>query len=235
MAYLLKLIVSLQAANSVQRALQAPTPPPGFDFTCSAGEIATTVRWGDVTIQENEAPNTQNVVLSNGMPVTLTTSKTANAQIAEYKQINNGEILFTARIVIDETDVIGSTNPMTYPDDYITLKIQFEEELSDLYISIGDVDSTSTIADATRVRMEDGLGNSVPLTMAKTGTIEVVDNFAYETVVGKGVGNPGRESSLYALANGKVQTIYLDQSVFAYSASSVGSLSGKRGGECPIV
>ena len=102
--------------------------------------------------------------------------------------------------------MIGYTDPMTCPDDYITLKIQF------------------TVADATR-RTGSGL---LPSYQGKTGTRLSLIPLRTRQWLAR-VSGIQEDNPLHASANGKVQTIYLDQSVFAYSGNSVGSLSGKRG------
>lgn len=52
------------------------------------------------------------------------------------------------------------------------MDLTFDSELLGLYISIGDVDSTSKTSDGVRIRMEDGANNAVPLDFAATGTIK---------------------------------------------------------------
>ena len=55
--------------------------------------------------------------------------------------------------------------------------------------------------------------------MGGTGTIETKDDFAYQPVPNKLAANPGFEASLYAKADGAVQTIKLDQSLFLFDTA----------------
>ena len=160
----------------------------------------------------------------------MTTSETGSASIAKYAK-QSGGIVFTATTTPTADELIdpnGGSSP-NYPSSFITLEFEFEQELSDLYISIGDVDSTNTVADATRIRMKNAQGQDVDLTMAASAGINVIENYGYMEKKGKGVGSPGRTASLYAKANGPVKTIYLDQSVYIYYTDSIGETSGKRG------
>lgn len=52
------------------------------------------------------------------------------------------------------------------------MEMTFDTELLGMYISIGDVDSTSVNSDGVRIRMADGGNNNIPLEFAATGTIK---------------------------------------------------------------
>lgn len=98
-----------------------------------------------------------------------------------------------------------------------------------MYISVGDVDSTSSVSDCTRIRMLDSSGNAIPLTFATTGTIVNVDDYAFESQPSKSTSNPGYESSLYAKASGSVRKILLDQSSLAFEGKNMLGKSSRRG------
>lgn len=189
------------------------------------------VDWSGITMEEKVSP--QDVTLDNGMVVTLTTSTTGTAEIAQYKKIPEG-IIFTAAVKNPTDDYVIPKDPtvtMDYPESFITLEIKLPTKLKDLFISVGDVDSTSVISDATRIRFYDD-GNELPMQVASNSDdVKQQGNWAYNQRVGAAVSNPGYDHSLYAKTMGYVDTIRLDQSVLIFpdKYTTLPSKTGLRG------
>lgn len=214
------------AGEEQSRALQAtkPAPPPGFDLQCGPGQEAFTLDWTDVTLDFSKDTNV--VTFSTGTTVTIKTSTTGGALLNLWTMWSGNNIrapVFGTKQKGGFCGLDPSFVP-TYPDAYVTMDLTFDSELLGLYISIGDVDSTAVNSDAVRIRMADGANNPVPLDFAATGTIRVVDNFAFEPSPSKSVANPGFTAALYAKANGLVKSIQLDQSAFIYDNANADNL-----------
>ena len=204
-----------------KRALQSvPAPPPGSEFTCSNGEEPFTVDWSGVEIQDGVL--NQIVTLNNGFNVELTVTATGKAQVHKFRQTSNGDLDYAVKTIAETADIIspdGSITDPAYPISYITLAIKFENELHGLSVSIGDIDSHANSADVTRIRMTNGLDEPQPVHVTATGTITVKDDYAFQATSGVSSPNPGYDASMYGTAQTPVQTIFLDQAVYVFSAN----------------
>eukprot|EP00543_Licmophora_paradoxa_P013787 CAMPEP_0202473872 /NCGR_PEP_ID=MMETSP1360-20130828/92077_1 /ASSEMBLY_ACC=CAM_ASM_000848 /TAXON_ID=515479 /ORGANISM="Licmophora paradoxa, Strain CCMP2313" /LENGTH=656 /DNA_ID=CAMNT_0049100955 /DNA_START=50 /DNA_END=2023 /DNA_ORIENTATION=- len=215
-----------------ERGLQtSPTPPPAVTVSCAAGKQEWKVSWEADKFQAFTPE--QVVTLTNGMQVTVKNYDTGASVTDQYSVLDTDKgqaIVFGTKTTIAQDAIIPSGGqPPFYPVDYGTMEIDFPEDIQDLYISVGDVDSTSKVSDCTRIRMFDATGNAIPLTFATTGTIKNVDDYAFESLPSKATSNPGYESSLYARANGAVRKIMLDQTSLAFEGTDMLGKSSRRG------
>lgn len=158
------------------RALQAVKPPPpvGMDVMCGQGQETYTLDWADVTMDFSKDTNI--VQFKSGVVATITTSTTGGAILDNWwmEYYNRGRLAVTVFGTRQYGEVCGldkNVDP-TYPDAYITLEFEFDQDLNGLYISIGDVDSTDVNTDAVRIRMYDGAMAPTPLDFAATGSIK---------------------------------------------------------------
>lgn len=186
-----------------------------------------TLDWNGVDI--NTKVNHQMVQLRNGMKLELTTNQVGTADFETFDKYDDGPVIVaTTKPTLD--DVIEAGKTMTYPDSYITLGITFEHDIDDLFISVGDIDTTSIVADATRIRMFDANDNEIPMQVASNNQyVKIIDNFAYSTKPNYDTTIPGFDFSLYAKAGAPVRKILLDQSVFIYDKKWVNQRSYRRG------
>jgi len=214
------------------RAMQSsPTPPPAVAVNCAPGQQEWKVSW---EADKFEAfTKEQFVTLSNGMQVMVKNYDTGDSLTDQYSVLDTSggqAIVFgTKTLIVQDAIIPAGGEPPFYPVDYGTMEIDFPETIDNLYISVGDVDSTSKVSDCTRIRMFDSKGDQIPLTFATTGTIKNIGDYAFESQPSKATSNPGYESSLYARANGAVRKILIDQSSLAFDGQNMLGKTSRRG------
>lgn len=160
-----------------RRSLQddeKPAPPLGMGLKCGEGEVAYSLDWKDVEMDFSKP--VQTVTFANGMDVTIRSSTTGGAIVHRWDMWENADGSIKNPVLTTKQfgPVIGtdaSVDP-EYPEAFVSMEMEFDHDLKDLYISIGDVDSTSKTTDAVRIRMFDAAGSSTPLKFSATGTIK---------------------------------------------------------------
>jgi hypothetical protein len=206
----------------VHRGLQsAATPPAATSFSCPAGQDAVKLDWSKVKLKSGAA--VQTVTLPSGLKVTISIRDVAPGKAVQWG-MKNGFVEFGVENTLSAANYIDPLEPVypDYPSGYSTMQFTFERELDGLYISIGDVDSGND-GDVVRIRMYDANDQRVNVVMTKTGSVVVKNDYGFQGVGKKSANNPGFEQSLYAKANGAVKSISLDQSVFCYDKSIIGT------------
>ncbi|KAI2489036.1 hypothetical protein MHU86_25559 [Fragilaria crotonensis] len=206
-----------------KRGLEATTtsrtPPPGMGLSCPTGQEVFAIDWTEVAYSARKA--NQTVTFANGMSAIISIKDTGAARASGWKKDANGYITFTVRTTCDASHIItpnASVYP-DYPDDYSTMELNFDRELHGLYISISNVDSGPTDADAVRIRFYDAAHEAVAAVFSTTGFVHFHEDYGFATEENLSVDNPDFDASLFAKAYGGVKTIALDQSLFCFAPS----------------
>jgi len=195
------------------------TPPPVVGLSCPTGQEVFTIDWTEVAYNARKA--NQTVTFANGMSAIISIKDTGAARASGWKKDANGHITFTVRTTCDASHIItpnASVYP-DYPDDYSTMELNFDRELHGLYISISNVDSGPTDADAVRIRFYDAAHEAVAAVFSTTGFVHFHEDYGFAIEENLSVDNPDFDASLFAKAYGGVKTIALDQSLFCFAPS----------------
>lgn len=200
--------------------------PSEIGLSCGAGEEPFYVNWTTIDFQEDV--NNQNFTLENGVQIRFNVLEHVNGFYESFGKSNGGDLWLDGGTEVEASGLInrdGGSAP-SFPSSYVTMRIEFvSQAVNGAFVSMGYINSNNRTSNAARISMLDGGNNPLPLTIATTGTVKAIDNFAYQEYPEVYVQFPGYTAAMYAQASvGAVKTINMDYSLLYFDPSLTGRL-----------